>query len=171
MGDLYGLEAFPPRGWHVAVMRRAGAEPPPPGARPATAALVDVTRPVLHAATIPLPADRGDFGSGVVDLLGPADIFVALVDYGTDVADVGLFEPQGMPRLAPSQFAPNRLQRPLPGLSACQHFFSDGGRAFCLFTVIGSHARRMASVPRAAALVRTVRITDKTTLRRQGGHP
>jgi hypothetical protein len=134
-------------------------------------ALTDVTRPVLHACTLPLPVSRGDFGSGVVDLLGPNDIFVALVDYGTEVADQGLFERQGMPRLAPSQFAPNRLQRPLPGMSASQHFFSDGGRAFCLFTVLGSHARRMASVPRAAALVGTLRITDQATLRRQGGHP
>jgi hypothetical protein len=56
-------------------------------------------------------------------------------------------------------------------MSASQHFFSDGGRAFCLFTVLGSHARRMASVPRAAALVGTLRITDQATLRRQGGHP
>jgi hypothetical protein len=150
-------------------MRRPGAEPPAPGARVAEDA--DVTRPVLHACTVPLPADRGDFGSGVVDLLGPNDIFVALVDYGTEVADQGLFEKQGMPLLAPSQFAPNRMQRPLPGMSASQHFFSDGGRAFCLFTVLGSHARRMASVPRAMALVRTLHITDQATLRRQGGHP
>ena len=73
--------------------------------------------------------------------------------------------------LAPSQFGPNRLQRPLPGLSASQHFFSSGGRAFCLFTVVGSHARRMATVPRAAALVSTISITDRVTLARQGGRP
>jgi len=118
-----------------------------------------------------MPADRGDFGSNVVDLLGPDDVFVALVDYGAEVADQGLFENQGMPRLAPSQFGPNRLQRPLPGMSASQHFFSSGGRAFCLFTVVGSHARRMASVRRAAAMVATIRITDRTTLSRQGGRP
>jgi hypothetical protein len=126
---------------------------------------------VLHACTKPLPADRGDFGSGAVDLLGPDDIFVALVDYGAEVADRGLFERQGIPRLAPSQFAPNRLQRPLPGLSASQHFFSAGGRGFCLFTVLGSHARRMAGVQRAAQLVRTIHITDRATLARRGGHP
>jgi hypothetical protein len=131
----------------------------------------DVTRGVLHACTRALPADRGDFGSGAVDLLGPDDIFVALVDYGADVADQGLFERQGIPKLAPSQFAPNRLQRPLPGMSANQQFFSVGGRAFCLFTVLGSHARRMASVPRAAQLVKGLRITERDTLKRQGGRP
>ena len=176
MADNYGLSADPPRGWHVAVNRRPGAQP-----RAASGALAargleapvdeDVTRPVLHACTRALHADRGDFGSGVVDLLGPDDIFVALVDYGTEVADQGLFEKQGLPRLAPSQFGPNRLQRPLPGLSASQHFFSSGGRAFCLFTVLGSHARRMAGVPRAAAFVTTLQITDRATLARQGGHP
>ena len=118
-----------------------------------------------------MPTARGDFGTGVVDLLGPDDIFVALVDYGTEVADQGLFEKQGVPRLAPSQFGPNRLQRPLPGLSASQHFFSSGGRAFCLFTVLGSHARRMASVPRAVTLVNSLQITDRATLVRQGGRP
>ena len=171
MADAYGLAADAPRGWHVAVTRRPGATDPAttPGARALEPQ--DVTRPVLHACTREMPVSRGDFGTGVVDLLGPDDIFVALVDYGTEVADQGLFEKQGMPRLAPSQFAPNRLQRPLPGLSASQHFFSSGGRAFCLFTVIGSHARRMASVPRAVALVNSVHITDRATLVRQGGHP
>jgi hypothetical protein len=173
MSEPYGLAADVPAGWHVAVTRRPGASPSTLAERrvAADAALEDVTRPVLHACTRPLPDARGDFGSGVVDLLGPDDVFVALVDYGPEAADVGLFANQGMPRLAPSQFGPNRLQRPLPGLSASQHFFSEGGRAFCLFTVLGSHARRMASVQRAAAMVRTVRITDRDTLTRQGGRP
>jgi hypothetical protein len=173
MSEPHGLAADAPAGWHVAVSRRPGGLPSTLAERRtgAASALEEVTRPVLHACTRPLPDDRGDFGSGVVDLLGPDDVFVALVDYGSEVADVGLFANQGMPRLAPSQFGPNRLQRPLPGRSASQHFFSEGGRAFCLFTVLGSHARRMASVQRAAALVRTVRITDRDTLVRQGGRP
>lgn len=175
MADRYGMKADAPRGWHVEVTRRPGEEPPLTAANGRVAAGQrddgDVTRGVLHACTRALPADRGDFGSGVVDLLGPDDVFVALVDYGPEVADQGLFERQGLPKLAPSQFAPNRMQRPLPGMSASQQFFSSGGRAFCLFTVLGSHARRMASVPRAAQLVRTLHITDRDTMRRQGGRP
>jgi hypothetical protein len=122
-----------------------------------------------------MPDDHGDFGTGVVDVLGPEDVFVALLEYGTDVAGRGLFEKQGMPTLAPSQFSPDRLQRHLPGLSASQHFFSTGGRAFCLFTVLGSHARRMATVPRAVSLVRSLEVLDVATVRRQaqqqGGTP
>lgn len=150
----FGLRIDPPEGWQVAVTRRA-AEPG------------EVTHPVLHACTRPMPKDRGDFGTGVVDVLGPEDVFVSLLEYGTDVADRGLFEKQGMPALAPSQFSPDRLQRHIPGLSASQHFFSTGGRAFCLFTVLGSHARRMATVPKAVGLVRNLRILDVATVRRQ----
>jgi hypothetical protein len=159
----FGLRVDPPTGWQAVVYRRA----PEPG---------EVTHPVLHACTRPMPDDRGDFGSGVVDDLGPEDVFVALLEYGTDVADRGLFEKQGMPALAPSQFSPDRMQRQLPGRSASQHFFSTGGRAFCLFTVLGSHARRMATVPRAAELVRSLQVLDVATVRRQaldhrGGRP
>jgi hypothetical protein len=117
-----------------------------------------------------MPGDRGDFGTGVVDDLGPEDVFVALLEYGPDVADRGLFEKRGMPALAPSQFSPDRLQRHIPGRSASQHFFSAGGRAFCLFTVLGSHARRMATVPRAVDLVRRVQIVDVVTLRQAPEH-
>jgi hypothetical protein len=159
----FGLRVDPPRGWQVTVFRRS----PEPG---------EATHPVLHACTRPMPEARGDFGTGVVDVLGPEDVFVALLEYGTDVANQGLFEKQGMPALAPSQFSPDRLQRHLPGLSASQHFFSTGGRAFCLFTVLGSHARRMATVPKAVELVRNLRVLDVATVRRQalqqqGGTP
>lgn len=154
--ERFGLMAEQPSGWQVAIARRL-----PGDAR-------DVTHPVLHACTRSLPADRGDFGSGVVDLLGTEDVFISLVEYGPEVADQGLFARQGLPRLAPSQFAADRLQRPLPGRSASQHFFSVGGRAFCLFTVLGSHARRMATVPQADTMVRGFRIASEATMIRRG---
>ena len=116
------------------------------------------TMPILHASTRPLPADRGDFGSGVVDLLAPADIFISLVEFEPDLAGSGLYAAQGMPRLAPSQFSPSRLQRVFGDRSAAQHFFTEGGRAFCLFVVLGSHARRMAVVPRAARKVNQLNV-------------
>lgn len=159
----FGLRIDPPKGWQVAVFRRL-AEPG------------EVTHPVLHACTRRMPEDRGDFGSGVVDVLGPEDVFMALLEYGSDVAGRGLFEKHGMPALAPSQFSPDRMQRHIPGRSASQHFFSTGGRAFCLFTVLGSHARRMGTVPKAVGLVRNLQILDVATVRRQarqqqGGTP
>lgn len=154
----YGLSTRSAPGWHNEVYRRE----PPPG---------QVTHPVLHACTRALPAARGDFGSGAVEQLGSEDVFVALVEFGIDVADEGLFARQGMPRLAPSQFSPNRMPRSLPGLSAAQHFFSKDGRAFCLYVVIGSHSRRMALAGTAQRLVDAISITGTSALMRQGGMP
>ncbi len=159
-GSRYGLAvAAQDGGWETRISRR---EPRDPG---------EVTHPVLHACTRPLPAERGDFGSGVIDLLGSDDVFVSLIEFGSEVADQGLFEPQGRPALRPSQFSYDRMPRLYPGVSAAQHFFSEGGRAFCLYVVLGAHSRRMALVPRAARLVRGVRITSRSTLLRQGAMP
>jgi hypothetical protein len=52
--------------------------------------------------------------------------------------------------VTPADFSPAQLQRTIPGQSGTQYFFSEGGRAFCLYVVLGSHARR-------AHLVRKVR--------------
>ena len=131
--------------------------------------LAERTLPVLHVSTRPLPETVGDFGSGAVEALGPEDVFVALIEYGSDLADTGLFERQGVPRLAPSQFGTNRMPREIVGRSASQHFFSVGGRAFCLFTVLGSHSRRMGTVPKAAAVAASLQIVPAATDAPTGG--
>lgn len=152
----FGLTLSPSSGWLAQVYRRSAD------------VAGESTYPVLHACTRSMPASRGDFGVGVVELLDPEDVFVAVVEYAPDLAGRGLFARQGRPRLAPSQFAANRLQRPVPGRSAAQHFYSEAGRAFCLFVVLGSHARRMALVPRAADLLRGLTVADRTAGLRQG---
>jgi hypothetical protein len=152
----FGLSVAAEPGWETRVFRR---EP---------AAAGEVTHPVLHACTRPLPAVRGDFGSGVIDGLGSDDVFVSLIEFGAEVADQGLFARQGRPALRPSQFGTGRLPRPYPGVSAAPHFDSEGGRPFCLFVVLGAHSRRMALVPRAERLVRAVRVADRRSLLRAG---
>jgi hypothetical protein len=176
----YGISVEVPVGWSAAVVRRAAPADDPAGldgfdaGAPQRAApdpvdlLTERTLPVLHVSTRPLPATVGDFGSGAVETLGSEDVFVALVEYGSDLADTGLFEKQGVPRLAPSQFGPHRMPRDIVGRSASQHFFSVGGRAFCLFTVLGSHSRRMATVPRAAAVARSLQIVSAATMHARG---
>ncbi len=156
----FGLSAAARPGWDTRIFRRV-----------ADTELGEVTHPVLHACTRALPAERGDLGGGVVEVLRAQDVFIALVEFGSDVAGDGLFGPRGVPRLAPSQFGPDRLQRVVPGRSAAQHFVTEGGRAFCLFVVLGSHARRMALVPRAAQVVGGFAITDRSTLLACGGMP
>ena len=131
----------------------------------------ELANPILHAANFALPAARGDFGSGAVDLMAEHHVFVSLFEYGPDEADRPLFAARGFPRLTVRDFAPNQLQRRLPGQLGCQRFFTDRGRAFCLYVVLGAHSRRMALVPRAGRLVRAVRVTDRRTLLREGIRP
>jgi hypothetical protein len=155
----YGLSVEGVPGWEARISRREPQDPQ------------EVTHPVLHGCTRPLPAERGDFGSGVVEHLGPEDVFVSLVEFGADVTDQGLFAPQGRPPLRPSDFSPDRIQRSLPRITAAQHFFSEGGRAFCLFVVLGAHSRRMALAPKAERFVTSLRVTDRRQLLRSGGLP
>lgn len=157
--DRYGLSVEGQPGWEARIFRRAPVDDG------------EVTHPVLHACTRVLPPVRGDFGAGVVENLSSEDVFVALVEYGTEVAGQGLFAAQGRPVLRPSQFDPSRIQRSIPGISAAQHFFTDGERAFCLFVVLGSHARRMALAPRAERVVGSLRVTSRRTMIRKGALP
>jgi hypothetical protein len=53
-----GMSVTPPAGWEATIYRRS-------------AQTGEHTFPVLHASTTRLPALRGDYGSGAVDLLGP----------------------------------------------------------------------------------------------------
>ncbi|PPK98067.1 hypothetical protein CLV92_102220 [Kineococcus xinjiangensis] len=142
----HGMAVDAPRGWEVRISRRrregqeVGAE----------------RRPVLHAATVALPEERGDFGGGVTPLLSEEDLFVSLFEYGPEAVGTPLFATKGRPRPTVADFAPNRLQRSIPGQSGCQWFFQEGGRAFCLYVVLGSHARRAALVNRLNDVLATL---------------
>ncbi|HEX9530247.1 MAG TPA: hypothetical protein VF954_03845 [Acidimicrobiales bacterium] len=105
------------------------------------------TQPVMHVASFPLPAARGDFGGGAVERMGPDDVFVALLEFHPSSAGAALFSSPPPAALGLGDFAPSSQQTFVEGNSAAQRFFSVGDRAFCLYAVIGSHARRTALVP------------------------
>jgi hypothetical protein len=117
---------------------------------------------VLHAATVPLPAERGDFGSGVVELLGPDDVFLSLFEYDGSEAGAALFASSGLPVLRPGDFSTAHLQRTAAGRSGAQWFFQVAGRPFCLFVVLGSHSRRAAGAARASALLFRMTVKELT---------
>ena len=142
----HGLVARPPAGWDVRIYRR----------RPAVVG--EVTHPVLHAATIRLPADRGDYGSNVVASLGPDDAFVALLEFGADAATSALFAPKGLPHLRAGDFSSKQLHRSILGQSGAQAFFHVGARAFCLYAVLGAHSRRLFVAPQVQRLVRAISV-------------
>ena len=136
-----GLTMDLPPGWEA----RATSQPPSkPGRR---------GNLLLHAATIPLPSARGDFGSGVVELLGPDDVFVSLFEYDREEAAAALFAAKGLPAVGPADFSTGVMQRTIRGQSGGQWFFSEAGRAFTLHVVLGSHSRRAPGAARVAALL------------------
>lgn len=137
----HGIEAPLPAGFEGRIFTRVAGD----GA---------VTYPVAHFTTIAMPAAVGDFGGGVVNLLGSADIFAVLFEYGPESAGRPLFARQGVPRaLAASDFHPFTLRRGLPGQSGTQWFFTEAGRPFTFYAVLGSHLLRQALVPKVNELL------------------
>jgi hypothetical protein len=119
----------------------------------------EVTYPVVHAATVPLPAARGDYGGGLVETLGPDDLFVSFLEFGPDAARTPLFNRlQGVPGLTPDLYRPRQLQRSIQGQAGVQRFFTAAGRAFCLYSVIGSLAHRVALTDRANQIIGSFRV-------------
>ena len=110
---------------------------------------VGTTYPVAQFGTFPLPDDIGDFGSGAVSLMGPADVFVTLFEYGPESVGTALFARQGRPTtLTPTDFSPTVLRRGIPGQSGTQWFFTEAGRPFSFYAVLGSHGLLDLLVPR-----------------------
>src|SRR3954447_20779602 len=125
----HGLRVTLPERWEGRLYRREALEAAPAGESHA---------PVLHLGNFALPPGRGDFGTGAVEVMGPRHAFVALLEYDREEAGTALFAGRGRPSLGPGDFAPNALQRRLPGQLGCQRFYTEGDRAFCLYAVLGS---------------------------------
>ncbi len=141
-----GLSLELPTGWEARMRRQEASQPGRPG------------NVVLHAATVPLPATRGDFGSGVVERLGADDALVTLLEYDHRDADKVLFAARRLPAPRPSDFSPSVLQRTVGQATGAQWFFAVAGRPFALHIVLGSHARRSPGAVRVAALLRGLTI-------------
>jgi hypothetical protein len=119
--------------------------------------------PVAQFATFPLPDDIGDFGSGAVTLMGPQDVFACLFEYGPESLGTALFAQTRRPAvLSPDDFSPVRLRRGLVGQSGTQWFFTEAGRPFSFYAVLGSHALREALVPRVNALIASLTVSQPT---------
>lgn len=162
----HGLAIYLPPRWEGTIGRRP-ADPGAPAAagfaRTAPPALAEEQLlPVAHLSTFPLPADRGDFGSGAVDLMGAGDVFLALVEYGPECAGTALFAPRArLPQLRVGQFGPNRLQRVQRGQAGAQVFCTVGGRAFSVYAVVGSAARAARLAPEVNAVLAATEVEPR----------
>ena len=113
---------------------------------------------MLHLGNFALPPGCGDFGTGAVEMMGTRHAFVALLEYGEDEAGTALFAQQGRPTLTHRDFAANALQRRLPGQLGCQRFFTEHGRAFCLYAVLGSREHAGALLEQVNEVVDDVEV-------------
>ncbi|MEX2267046.1 MAG: hypothetical protein WEA75_00020 [Acidimicrobiia bacterium] len=157
--EAHGLAVDLPAGWEGRVFRRAEAgEVQAAGVVGASAPPGELTFPVVHVASIPIPNDAADYGSDLVESLGPDDAFIVLKEFEPADATQPLFARAGMPELAPEDFDPAGLQRQLSGQAGRQEFFHEAGRAFCVYVVLGSYSRRNEVVPAVNAVLAGIRI-------------
>jgi hypothetical protein len=148
--SAYGLAVDAPSGWEARIRRLTGQ-----------AAGEELrSHPVLHAADFALPEERGDFGSGAVETMGPFQAFIALIEYHPSSAGTALFSSNvAMPlQVRAEEFSTQQLQRTIRGQAGTQTFFVDGGRPFCLYVVLGSMTQRHHAVPRVNAILSAIEI-------------
>jgi hypothetical protein len=159
-----GIAVDVPSGWEGRIytrgpdpnaMRSASAVPSPMNPTETT----ETTGAVVHVASFPLPPETGDYGGGAVELMASKDLLVVLFEHGAQSAHTALFAATSIPRLAVTDVSTNQLQRTLEGQGGVQRFFTVADRAFCLYVVFGSFARRVRTIPVVNGILGTLSIT------------
>lgn len=163
----YGLAATLPAGWEGTITAEDQGEVTTHALGAATdasaASEAPATMPVGQFATFPLPPIRDDFGGRAVERMGPDDVFITLLEYDREEVGAALFSQRGLPRrLDPRAFSPRMLHRRIPGHAGLQRFFNEGGRAFCLYIVLGDAGDAHRLVRRAEQVLATIEIEDHT---------
>jgi hypothetical protein len=165
----FGISAALPTGWDAKLYKNEGRDSDA------------VTAPVLQAANFPLPADDGDFATGAAESMTVGDLLIVLMEYVPDselTVGKGLFEPLGIPsEIAVDDLEPRCMPQMIPNLAAVQRFFSENGRAFCLYMVFGGYAEIIASQQRgeeaqletARSIVKSLQISSPAAAGAEGG--
>ncbi len=158
----HGLAAALPRGWEGTITAEHQAQVDAQVSAFSTSARMPEAMPVAQFATFALPAIRDDFGGGAVERMGRDDVFISLLEYGSEEVTSALFSDRGLPRrLDPRAFSPRMLQRRIRGHAGLQLFFHDRGRAFCLYVVLGDIVDAYRLVRRAEQVLATIEIEER----------
>jgi len=83
---------------------------------------------------------------------------VCRLEFDREAAGMALFSQVGAPRFGIGDFAPHTMQRTIAGMCGAQSFFTEGGRAFCAYVVLGSFRLRAPLVPPVNDLFASLRI-------------
>ena len=167
--SAHGITTELPAGWEGRITRRRRQAPVAASSGPTTSSSRagaigspdESPEPVVHLANFALPEDRGDFGSGAVDLMRSGHVFMTLFEYGPESVGQALFASQGMPTLRPKMFASSALQKTITGQAGCQRFFTHNGRPFCLYVVLGKQAEAATLVPKANGVLAATTIDPR----------
>ena len=140
----HGIAVDVPRGWEGRIFRRGDGAP------------------VLHVASFALHDGDGDFGAAATGRMRADDCFLALLEYrtGGDLqAGHGLFAGRRPPVPDPHHFGDRQLQVTRRGHLGWQRFFTESGRAFCVYGVIAPVRRPVpALVTELGAVLRSVAV-------------
>lgn len=164
--QAHGIQTDLPPGWEGRIALRTR---PSDGARTLGEALPgplgtagEVPNPVVHLANFALPEQRGDFGSGAVDVMTEENVLVVLFEYGPESVGKALFTRKGIPtRLTPAMFSASALQRTIAGQAGAQVFFTVANRAFCCYAVLGRQSAANRVLPQANATLAATRISPR----------
>lgn len=177
--QAHGIETDLPPGWEGRIGKRSTPPPAETNAEggPATngergprtsgeagpvGSPLEVPNPVVHLANFALPEQRGDFGSGAVDVMGDDNVIIVLFEYGPESVGTALFKTKGIPtKLTPNMFSGSALQRTLPNQAGAQIFFTVENRAFCCYTVLGRQANASRLLPQANETLAATRIAPR----------
>ena len=98
----HGIGVDLPAGWDGHITVRHDGSPLSIQAASGTRLAPLQSRPVVHLASFGLPKDRGDFGSGAVELMGDDDVFIVLFEHEPAAVDTALFRSSDRPTRAPA---------------------------------------------------------------------
>ncbi|MBK5287137.1 MAG: hypothetical protein JJE46_01595 [Acidimicrobiia bacterium] len=158
----HGIGVSTPAGWDGRISVRRDGSADQLFSASGTRLFQTRSRPVMHLANFGFPGAIGDFGSGAVELMGENDVFAVLFEHEPESTATALFRSVGVPQnLTAREFEPANLRRGIPGQSGYQAFFQESGRAFCLYVVLGSHARRARLVPLVNRVIASLEITPE----------
>jgi hypothetical protein len=155
--DANGLSVNVPKGWDGAITTHDDGHSDQDLSQRDDLGL---TLPVLHLANFALPPRRGDYGSGAVEIMRGGGLLICLLEFDPVEARSALFSGGSIPRrLAKRDFSPDTMQRTMSGMSGTQFFGVEAERAFCLYVVLGSHARRGVLVPELNKVLATLEVS------------
>lgn len=157
----HGLAVSLPPGWEGTITAEQEAVVAAQSLAFAASAAPPETTPVAQFATFALPAVRDDFGGTALERMGRDDVFISLLEYAADEASSELFSARGLPRrLDARAFSPQMLQRRIFRHTGLQRFFNHGGRAFCLYIVLGGADDTHRLTRRAEQVLAAIVIDD-----------